>query len=286
MKKTQQQKQKKITEKSQEPEIFCRYSEIRDIGELKENPKNPNKHPKFQLERLAEVIKGNGWRAPVTVSDRSGYIVKGHGRLQAAKLAGLTKIPVEIQHYETAADEMADLLADNKIAELAEMDGLMVKQALEEMQADGADIALAGYSLEDFESMTEDTDEAISESIYEQKHEPIIYEPHGECPPVKELVEREKAEELIDDIKRVAEAGEITEEERDFLLDAATRHLRFSFEKCAEYYAHATPAMQDLMEKSALVIIDFDKAIEYGYVKLRSDLLSLREQDGVKTAED
>ena len=40
----------------------------------------------------------------------------------------------------------------------------------------------------------------------------------------------------------------------------------------ADYYAHATIEMQDLMERSGLVIIDFEKAIEYGFVKVAEKL--------------
>lgn len=67
---------------------------------LVEHPKNPNTHPQAQLERLADVIRGNGWRQPITVSDRSGYIIKGHGRYQAAKLAVFTDAPVEVQLFK------------------------------------------------------------------------------------------------------------------------------------------------------------------------------------------
>ena len=109
----------KKTPKNKEPEIFCGYTKICDVNELKENPLNPNKHPKYQLERLAEIIKSNGWRQPVTVSDLSGLIVKGHGRYNAAKLAGFSKIPVEMQHYESKEAETADLIADNYVAELS-----------------------------------------------------------------------------------------------------------------------------------------------------------------------
>ena len=40
----------------------------------------------------------------------------------------------------------------------------------------------------------------------------------------------------------------------------------------ADFYAHSNKEVQDLMEESALVIIDFDKAIENGYVKLSKEL--------------
>ena len=53
---------------------------------------------------------------------------------------------------------------------------------------------------------------------------------------------------------------------------AAYRHTKFNYKNIAEYYAHANKEMQGLMEDSALVIIDFDKAIENGYVKLSEDI--------------
>lgn len=129
------------------PEVFCRYTEMRPVVTLVEHPLNPNKHPEGQLDRLAEVIRGNGWRQPITVSDRSGYIVKGHGRYQAAKRAGFTEVPVEVQHYENEAAEMADMLADNRIAELAEMDMGALNDALSALQVeDPAALPLSGYT--------------------------------------------------------------------------------------------------------------------------------------------
>ena len=57
-----------------------------------------------------------------------------------------------------------------------------------------------------------------------------------------------------------------------FLKEAAHRHSIFNYTKIADYYAHASKEMQTLMEKSALVIIDFDKAIEYGFVHLQEEI--------------
>lgn len=274
-------KQTKKTEKrsENEPIIYCRYTEIRDISELKENPRNPNKHPQFQLERLAEVIKGNGWRQPVTVSDLSGLIVKGHGRLQAAKLAGLKKIPVEVQHYETEADEMADLLADNKIAELAELDEAAVLEILDDMKEQGLPVELAGYTEEDLEELLKDPSEAMSEEKYTSLLKPITYEPKGERPALSEIVNRDKTNELLAEIES---ATGISDEEKQFLIAAAQRHYTFFYDKAAEYYAQASPEMQRLMESSALVIIDYDSAIENGYVNARCQMLQARRSDGIK----
>lgn len=134
----------------QEPEVFCRYTELRPLVSLVEHPQNPNTHPQTQLERLADVIRGNGWRQPITVSDRSGYIVKGHGRWKAAKLAGFAEVPVEVQHYENEAAELADMLADNRIAELAEMDNEALNAAITALQvADPDALPLAGFTEEE-----------------------------------------------------------------------------------------------------------------------------------------
>jgi hypothetical protein len=56
--------------------------------------------------------------------------------------------------------------------------------------------------------------------------------------------------------------------EKQFLIEAAKRHTVFNYRNIAEYYANASEEMQRLMEKSALVIIDFDDAIANGYVKM------------------
>lgn len=82
---------------------------MRDVANLKPNPRNPNKHPQKQIERLAKIIKEQGWRAPITVSNRSGFIVRGHARLEAAKLLQLKSVPVDLQNYDSDDLELADL---------------------------------------------------------------------------------------------------------------------------------------------------------------------------------
>ena len=61
-------------------------------------------------------------------------------------------------------------------------------------------------------------------------------------------------------------------EDKQFLLDAAKRHIVFNYQKIADYYAHSDKEVQHLMERSALVIIDLDKALQYGYMKLSYDI--------------
>lgn len=103
---------------------------------------------------------------------------------------------------------------------------------------------------------------------YTTKVETPIYEPKNKCPHILELVDSEKAKRMIREIER----ANISEEEKAFLKEAAHRHSIFNYTKIADYYAHASKEMQALMEKSALVIIDFDKAIEYGFVHLQEEI--------------
>jgi ParB-like chromosome segregation protein Spo0J len=68
---------------------------------------------------LTRIIRHQGWRNPIVVSARSGFVIAGHGRLAAARLLGVDQVPVDVQEFATEADEWAHLVADNRIAELS-----------------------------------------------------------------------------------------------------------------------------------------------------------------------
>ena len=102
--------------------VHCAHTRLADPASLQPNPVNPNRHSAHQIQLLASIIQEQGWRNPVTVSKRSGLIVRGHGRLEAALLIGCAAIPVDEQDYASEAEELADLLADNRLSELAELD--------------------------------------------------------------------------------------------------------------------------------------------------------------------
>ena len=90
--------------------------------DLKPHPKNRNKHPKDQIERLAKILKYQGFRKPIVVSNLSGYVVEGHGRIQAALHNKWERVPVCYQDFEDETQEYAHLTADNAIALWAELD--------------------------------------------------------------------------------------------------------------------------------------------------------------------
>ena len=81
---------------------------------------------------------------------------------------------------------------------------------------------------------------------------------------VSEIIDTTKCKQLIREIND----SNISESEKEFLRFAAMRHIKFDYSAIAEYYCHASKEMQELMEKSALVIIDIDDAIANGYIRL------------------
>lgn len=99
---------------------------------------------------------------------------------------------------------------------------------------------------------------------YTSKVDILQYKPTGKKTKISDLIDERKTHELLADII----TSKVSWEERSFLIKATYRHLAFDYRKIAEYYANASKEMQELMEKSALVIIDYDDAIKNGYVRL------------------
>lgn len=129
--------------------VFCSHDEIVGIEKAIPNPKNPNQHSDEQVEVLAKIIKATGWRQPITISKRSGFIVKGHGRLAAALFNRWKEVPVDYQEYSNDAEEWADLIADNRLAELATLDTGRLIDLIGDMDTGEAPIELTGYTEED-----------------------------------------------------------------------------------------------------------------------------------------
>ena len=131
--------------------VYCAHDKVEKITDVKPNPKNPNQHPPEQIKLLAAIIKRQGWRAPITVSTRSGYIVKGHGRLLAAQYMEAEYVPVDYQNYNSDEEEIADLIADNRLAELSEIDNAMLAELFAEIKLDpDFDISLTGFTEEEY----------------------------------------------------------------------------------------------------------------------------------------
>ncbi len=131
------------------PNIKCAHDDVVSLERIIPNPKNPNTHPEKQIRMLSKIIDYQGQRSPIVVSKRSGFIVKGHGRLEAIKALGWESAAVDYQEYESEAQEFQDMVADNKIAELAEHDDSLMIQGIKELELEDSDFELLG--LDDFE---------------------------------------------------------------------------------------------------------------------------------------
>ena len=138
------------------PPIECKHDALVDVSKLVPHPRNPNQHPPEQVDLLAKIIDFQGWRRPIVVSKRSGFITRGHGALLAAQKAGWTQVPVDYQEYDSEAQEWADLIADNRIAELSERNRPQLKDLLEELDLGVLDMEVTGF-----------TDDALKELMSE-----------------------------------------------------------------------------------------------------------------------
>jgi hypothetical protein len=102
--------------------IEAREIKIVPISEIKPSPRNRNTHPLAQIERLAKIIEKNGFRTPLIVSNQSGHLVAGHGRLEAARMAGMVELPVIFQDFESEEQEFQHGVACNALQLWSELD--------------------------------------------------------------------------------------------------------------------------------------------------------------------
>lgn len=140
--------------------IQAKEIQLVDIDSLVLNPKNNNKHPKEQIERLAKLIQYQGFRNPVVVSKRTGFVLAGHGRIEAAKIAGLKEVPAMFQDFDNEAQEYAYLTSDNAIAAWAELDLSAVNVEMLDLGPD-FDIDLLGIKEFTIEPMDKLEDEEV-----------------------------------------------------------------------------------------------------------------------------
>lgn len=250
-------------------------------------------NPRFNdeaVDAVAASIQQFGFKVPF-VLDEDGVIVAGHTRHKACnrlvekygflvpKIDGngnltdetidLSQVPCVVADDLTPEQIKAFRLADNKVAELAYWNEEALAKELEEI----ADIDMSVFGFGEEESPLGDE---LEDDTYTAAVNVPQYEITGKKPTIAEMLDTEKADTLIAKIK----ASSVSEEEKAFLIRAAHRHNVFNYGNVAEYYAHASPEMQELMEASALVIIDVGNAIANGYATLMGEVLDAMEGDG------
>lgn len=276
------------------------------LHELTPYDKNPRINDKA-VEVVANSILEYGFKNPIVV-DENNVIINGHTRYLASTVLELEEVPVIVADDLTPAQVKAFRIMDNKSSEFAEWDYELLFKEIEDIKLDlGTNIEdLTGFSdleLDElnkaFDNLDTDIDFGtgtgtgagnneyipgevdiddypgeVGGKAYTSKINIPQYEIRGEKPELAELVKVDKTNELIAKINKV----DIPEDIKDFLIKASYRHLAFNYQKVAEYYAHASKEVQELMEDSALVIIDYNDALKNGYVQIKSAIDTLIEE--------
>lgn len=242
--------------------------ENRLVSELIPYARNPRTHSDEQIAQIAASIREFGFMNPILIDDK-GNVLAGHGRLAAARKLGMKEVPCVLHYHLSDTQRRAYILADNKLALNAGWDDEMLSIEIEELQGAGFDLNILGF--DDIDLAVLDIggagDGRLSdehEDPYTRKVQTPTYEPIGEKPRIADLCDDSKTREMIAKI----EASDLPDDEKNFLIIAASRHVVFNFEQIANYYAHSNESVQRIMEDSALVIVDFNKAIELGYIHL------------------
>jgi hypothetical protein len=242
-----------------------------EIGKLIPYAKNSRTHSEAQVAQIAASIREFGFNNPVLIGNDND-IIAGHGRVLAARKLDLEEVPCIRLGHLTETQKRAYVIADNRIAENAGWDNEMLKLELADLKDTEIDLDILGFD-EDFLNNLGfgdplDPSKTEEDSPYSRKIEAPIYEIQGDKPELKDLFNSTKTEAIIKKIKE----SDLSDIEKHFLTLAAYRHTVFDFGKIAEYYAHSSDKLQSFFENSALIIIDFEKAIEQGYVQMCEDV--------------
>lgn len=232
------------------------------ISEVKMNPNNPRVIKDEKFNKLVKSIKEFPKMLEIRpiVVNQDMIVLGGNMRLKACKEAGLKEVPIILADNLTEDEQKQFIIKDN--IGFGEWDWEMLANEWESdlLEDWGLDIPFnEEYLIEDDQ-----------DNPYTSKVEAPKYEPNKEKPQFVELYDKNKFEELVEQI----ESSTLNKEHKEFLKLAATRHIVFNYSKIADMYAHSEKEMQELMEKNALVIIDFEKAIEYGFVRLSDEISS------------
>lgn len=125
-------------------------------------------------------------------------------------------------------------------------------------------------------SLFEVGNSTVDNNKYSRTIQAPQYLPSNIKPRIEELCTLTKYTKLMAEISN----STVSEEDKRFLKLAATRHIVFNYSKIADYYAHSDKDVQELMERSALVILDFDDAISNGYVQLSETIDKIMAESG------
>jgi hypothetical protein len=236
------------------------------IKNIKPNPRNPRTIRDERFEKLKKSIEDFPEmlekRPLVCFTDVDGKLVVlgGNMRLKAAQAVGLKELPVVLADDWTEEQKNEFLIKDNVGFGEWEWEALKADWDVAQLEEWGLDVP-------EFDGgESEKTGEQ-----YTKKIDAPIYEPKNEKPEIQVLYDTSHYKNLIAKIENSSVPNDI----KTFLKVSASRHIVFNYENIADYYAHSDKDVQMLMEDSALVIIDLEKAIELGYTHFSNEVADL-----------
>jgi hypothetical protein len=118
------------------------------VGDLIPYARNSRTHSDAQVAKIAASIREFGFLNPI-IADGENGIIAGHGRVLAAQKMGLSKLPVIEAGHLTEAQKRAYVIADNRLALDAGWDNDLLKIELQDLEADGFDLSLTGFDVDE-----------------------------------------------------------------------------------------------------------------------------------------
>jgi hypothetical protein len=234
-----------------------------EIGKLVMNPNNPRTIKDDKFKKLVKSIKEFPEMLEVRpiVVDEDMVVLGGNMRTKACISAGLKE--VYIIRFENLPEEKKKefIIKDNVGYGEWDFDMLLEDNTKEKLIDWGMDIP--EFKIDG------------GNENYTRKIEAPIYEPKNDKPILVDIYDMNKYNELVNEI----DSKDISNDEKIFLKLSASRHIIFNFQMIADYYANSDLVIQDLMEKQSLVIIDFDKAVEYGFVNMSKEISNIFSED-------
>ena len=245
------------------------------MNEIKFDKRNYRKHNDKNKKLIKKSLQECGAGRSIII-DNEGEIIAGNGVYEQAQKLGLKTKIVETDGSELVVVKRTDLATDDeKRKALAVMDNSTSDTSEFDLELLTADFTVD--ELEDFGIELPEEKESNEDEKYSIKITPPIYSPKKKNKPkLSECVDLEKYNQLK---KEIESDKNISDEERTLLLLASTRHICFNYENIAEYYCHCSDNTKSLMEKNALVIVDVNKAIEFGFVKLTEEIIDIIEKN-------
>ena len=233
-----------------------------EINKLKPATYNPRQISTKQYKDLKASIEKFGLVDPVIINQNGNVVVGGHQRLKICK--ELKHIEIDCVVLDLSKEEERELnIRLNKSGGEFDMDILANEFDVENLVDWGFKHVELGLNID-----------KIDEN-YTRKIKTPHYEPRNIKPELSKLVDETKQKELLSKIHK----SNVDKETKDFLIKASQRHLVFNYSNIADFYAHSDSETKELMEQSALVIIDFDSAIKNGFVEMSNDLKNLFDEE-------